>query len=106
MCAALQQAGVPEHIRALSSPDVLAVEADIVARLVQRAEHPAIAADIVRDKISDTVGALDVAQREAVAMLAGTGALLVGEGAAGAGRRPRWRPRRRCSRRGVVGWWW
>ncbi len=82
----LQQAGVPEHIRALSSPDVLAVEADIVARLVQRAEHPAIAADIVRDKISDTVGALDVAQREAVAMLAGTGALLVVEGAAGAGK--------------------
>ena len=78
----LQRTGVPEHIRALTSPEVLAVEADIVARLVHRAEQPASAADIDGDQ----VGALDVAQREAVAALAGTGALLVVEGAAGAGK--------------------
>jgi exodeoxyribonuclease V alpha subunit len=80
-CSPLLQA-VPEHIRALTSPEVLAVEADIVARLVHRAEQPASAADIDGDQ----VGALDVAQREAVAALAGTGALLVVEGAAGAGK--------------------
>ncbi|MEP6816388.1 MAG: MobF family relaxase, partial [Marmoricola sp.] len=82
----LERAGVPEHIRALSSPEVLAVEADIVTRLVQRAEQPAIAADIDSVKVGDQVGARDVAQREAVAVLAGTGDLLVIEGAAGAGK--------------------
>jgi len=35
---------VPEHIRALSSPAVLAVEADVVTRLAARADTPSSAA--------------------------------------------------------------
>jgi len=82
----LERSAVPEHIRALTSPEVLAVEADIVTRLVHRAERPATAADIDGDQVGHQPGGLDVAQREAVAAIAGTGALLVIEGAAGAGK--------------------
>jgi exodeoxyribonuclease V alpha subunit len=62
----LEGTGVPEHIRAWSSADVLAVEADMVARLVDRARgtgQPATLTD------GDAEG-LDVAQRDAVAALA------------------------------------
>ncbi|CAN5255604.1 MobF family relaxase [soil metagenome] len=77
----LQRYDVPEHIRALTSPEVLAVEADIVTRLIHRAEQP------VRLAAPDDAetGTLDVAQRAAVAALGGNAALLVVEGAAGAG---------------------
>ncbi|MGH3472059.1 MAG: AAA family ATPase [Nocardioidaceae bacterium] len=78
----LQQVGVPEHIRALSSPEVLAVEADVVARLVHRAEQSVTMADPHPVRVEG----LDVAQRDAVAALAGTGTLLVVEGAAGVGK--------------------
>ena len=90
----LPRTDVPEHIRALTSPVVLAVEADLVARLVARAEQPAHVAafaDPDRDPHPDTgpdggpVG-LDVAQRAAVATLAGGAQLVVVEGAAGAGK--------------------
>jgi exodeoxyribonuclease V alpha subunit len=73
---------VPEHIRSLTSPEVLVVEADIVARLIDRSDLPALA-DL--DGASWT-GGLDVAQRSAVASLAGNASLLVVEGAAGAGK--------------------
>ncbi len=42
----LDRPDVPEHVRSLTSPQVLAVEADIVTRLAPRAEQPATAADI------------------------------------------------------------
>ena len=80
----LDRDGVPEHVRALSSPQVLAVEADLVTRLAHRAEQPASRAEL--DLIGDQVHVLDGAQREAVAALAGSGLLLVVEGAAGAGK--------------------
>jgi len=78
----LEAARVPEHIRAWSSADVLAVEADIVARLIERATSPGQPTTL---RTGDGEG-LDVAQREAVAALAGTAEVLVVEGAAGAGK--------------------
>ncbi len=94
----LARADVPEHIRALTSPEVLAVEADLVSRLIVRAEQPAHVAafaDPDRDPQPDP-GAdsgpdagpegLDVAQLAALASLAGSAQLLVVEGAAGAGK--------------------
>jgi exodeoxyribonuclease V alpha subunit len=71
---------VPEHIRALTSRDALAVEADIVTRLIHRAEQPMELADLGGVE----TGSLGVAQRSAVASLAGDASLLVVEGAAGA----------------------
>ena len=82
---------MPEHIRALTSPEVLAVEADLVTRLIGRAEQPAhVAAFADPDGDPQPDGrrarGLDVAQRAAVASLAGSAPLLVVEGAAGAGK--------------------
>jgi len=83
---------VPEHVRALTSREVLEVEADLIARLTARAEQPATSARV------GTVVArrhLDHAQRQVVAALGGTAQLLVIEGAAWCwqdhhpGRRPR-----------------
>ncbi len=74
---------VPEHIRALTSHQVLDVEADLVARLTARADQPATSCGV------GTVVAgrdLDAAQRQVVAALGGTAQLLVIEGAAGAGK--------------------
>ncbi|CUR54628.1 ATP-dependent exoDNAse (Exonuclease V) alpha subunit-helicase superfamily I member-like protein [metagenome] len=76
----LQHPGVPEHVRALTSRDVLAVEAELVTRMIDRAMT---AGD--RARVPDDT-ALDLAQRSAVALLAGTGRLIVIEGAAGAGK--------------------
>ena len=80
----LDRGDVPEHVRVLTSREVLAVEADLVDRLAARADHPARpgagrAAMIARRD-------LDHAQRLVVAALAGTGSLVVVEGAAGAGK--------------------
>lgn len=74
---------VPEHVRALTSHDVLDAEADLVTRLAGRAEQPATAA-----RVGGTVAGhrLDDAQQRVVAALAGTSTLLVIEGAAGAGK--------------------
>ena len=94
----LPRADVPEHIRALTSHEVLAVEADLVTRLIARAEQPAHVAafaDPSSDHQPDTgpdvrpdagPECLDLAQRAAVASLAGSAQLLVVEGAAGAGK--------------------
>jgi len=90
----LPRTDVPEHIRALTSPGVLAVEADLVTRLIGRAEQPAHVAafaDPIRYPRPDTgpdagPEGLDVAQLAAVATLAGSAPLLVVEGAAGAGK--------------------
>ena len=82
----LARLDVPEHIRALTSPRVLAVEAELTARLTERVtnDHP----DTVIAAASwiPTEGGLDVAQRHVAAQLAGQASLLVVEGAAGAGK--------------------
>ena len=35
----LTRSDVPEHVRSLTSPDVLAVEGDLIARIARRADH-------------------------------------------------------------------
>lgn len=78
----LHQAGVPEHVRALTSPRVLRTEADIVARLADRAGVPPEPA-----VLSPEAGTgLDELQRTAVTTLASDAELVVIEGAAGAGK--------------------
>ncbi|WP_228387444.1 MULTISPECIES: MobF family relaxase [unclassified Nocardioides] len=79
----LRRDDVPDHVRALTSPEVLAVESDIVARLVARAEHhgtPAQIGSVVARR------QLDQGQRDVVGALLGTGRLVVVEGAAGTGK--------------------
>ena len=74
---------VPEHVRSLTSREVVDVEADLLTRLTARAEQPAN-----RDRVGNVVGGyhLDDAQRRVLAALGGTAQLLVIEGAAGAGK--------------------
>jgi len=81
--ALLHRDDVPEHVRSFTSREVLGVEADLVARLVARAEH-----DGASDRVGQVVSGrrLDAAQRDVVAALAGTHGLVVIEGAAGAGK--------------------
>jgi exodeoxyribonuclease V alpha subunit len=78
----LHHAGVPEHVRALTSPHVLRTEADIVARLADRASVPPGPAVLSPDAGTG----LDELQRTAAAALAGQAELVVVEGAAGAGK--------------------
>ena len=75
----LDQDGTPEHIRALTSRDVLGVEADLNSSFAVRGSLPGLSANI-------TGGDLDEAQMRAVAVLAGKHRLVVVEGAAGAGK--------------------
>jgi conjugative relaxase-like TrwC/TraI family protein len=73
---------VPEHIRSLSSPHVLEVEADLINRLSRRAIKPARRVRIGTrglDRIDPTRAAV-------VGTLAGDGEFVVVEGAAGAGK--------------------
>lgn len=79
----LQRDDVPDHVRALTSDRVLAVESDIVTRLVDRAECPGTPARVGR-----VVGRreLDDGQRGVVGALLGTARLVVVEGAAGTGK--------------------
>lgn len=72
---------VPEHIRNLTSDRVLAVEAELVDTIAARSQRPVVPARRVRG-----TGHLDRAQQQVVAALAGDAALLVIEGAAGAGK--------------------
>ncbi|MGI8681145.1 MAG: MobF family relaxase, partial [Mycobacteriales bacterium] len=86
----LARAGVPEHVRALTSQHVLDVAADLAGRLAVRGADPAagIQAAVVRDRLAATAGGtgLDAGQAAAVAALAGDRALVVVEGVAGAGK--------------------
>ncbi|WP_342780344.1 MobF family relaxase [Nocardioides rubriscoriae] len=79
----LDRPDVPGHVRALTSSNVLAVEADLVDRLAARATTPG-----TPDSVGPSVarGRLDEAQQRTVAILAGTAQLAVVEGAAGAGK--------------------
>jgi conjugative relaxase-like TrwC/TraI family protein len=78
----LHRADVPEHVRSLSSPQVLEVEADLIARLARRATRPA---HKVRVGGRGLVR-IDPTQAAVVGVLAGDGPLVVVEGAAGAGK--------------------
>jgi exodeoxyribonuclease V alpha subunit len=112
----LGRAGLPEHIRALTSRQVLDVEADLTARFIRRAEAPGHAlparghpsahpsahrsahpsahrsAHLRAHPVEGLAGAglgwdgLDPGQAQVVAALAGGHRLLVIEGAAGAGK--------------------
>src|SRR5450631_4300856 len=80
---------VPEHLRALTSPQVLAVEDDLTTRLVARAAHPPAGPASPAHHMAGGIEAaeeLDAAQQAVVAVLAGTGPLTLVEGAAGAGK--------------------
>ena len=76
----LEQVGVPEHVRALTSREVLGVEAEIVERLAAR---PTAGPDRVPLLVADD---MDKAQLKVAARLAGHDSLVVVEGAAGAGK--------------------
>jgi conjugative relaxase-like TrwC/TraI family protein len=78
----LNRADMPEHIRSFSSPQVLEVEADIVARIARRAAQPA------RKLHVGGLGPVRIDPTQAVVAgaLAGDGPLVVVEGAAGAGK--------------------
>jgi conjugative relaxase-like TrwC/TraI family protein len=98
----LDRPGLPEHLRALTSPHVLAVEADLVSRLAARA-----VTEPVTVAVSPQVTAgLDAAQRQVAAALAGDGRLLVVEGAAGAGKTTTLAAARTSSRKAVIGLSW
>lgn len=77
----LDRDDVPEHVRSLTSERVLAVEADLVDSITQRAAQPVTTAVRMRG-----IEHLDRAQRHVVAALAGEAGLLVIEGAAGTGK--------------------
>ena len=73
---------VPEHVRSLTSPQVLEVEADLIARLARRAAQPARKVRIGGRGLVR----VDPTQAAVVGVLAGDGPLVVVEGAAGAGK--------------------
>ena len=78
----LMGSNVPEHVRSLSSPQVLQVEADLLARIARRAAHPARTARVGGRGLVR----IDPTQAAVVGVLAGDGPLVVVEGAAGAGK--------------------
>ncbi len=73
---------VPEHVRSLTSRQVLDVEADLISRIARRAEDPARR---LRPHGRGLVR-IDRSQAAVVGVLAGDGQLVVVEGAAGAGK--------------------
>ncbi|WP_235547692.1 MULTISPECIES: MobF family relaxase [unclassified Nocardioides] len=78
----LEGSGVPEHVRSLTSPRVLDVEADLIARLAVRGAEPAR-----RVRLGGRgLVRVDATQAAMVGVLAGNGRLVVVEGAAGAGK--------------------
>ena len=81
----LARDGVPEHVRAWTSPAVLEVEADLAARLAARGTHHGAHADLRPDRVAGR-GRLDAGQAATAAALAGNRPLVVVEGAAGAGK--------------------
>ena len=72
---------VPDHIRNLTTNRVLDVEAKLIASIALRAQRPVRPSGPMRGWEH-----LDAAQRDVVAALAGEAAVLVIEGAAGAGK--------------------
>jgi hypothetical protein len=82
----LQRDGVPEHVRAWTSPAVLEVEADLAARLAARGGHRDADADLRPERVADLELLLDPGQTATAAALAGNRPLIVVEGAAGVGK--------------------
>lgn len=78
----LARTDVPEHVRSLTSRQVLGVEADVIAQIARRAAQPARR---VRMGGRGLVR-IDPTQAAVVGVLAGDGQLVVVEGAAGAGK--------------------
>ena len=78
----LTRRDVPEHVRALTSPRVLAVEGDLIARITRRAGHHA------GPRRSDGLDPhrVDPSPSDAVDVLASAAPLVVVEGAAGSGK--------------------
>ena len=90
---------VPEHLRALTSREVLAVEGELTTRLIARAAAtPASPAQHMAGGI-EAAKELDAAQQAVVAALAGTGPLTLVEGAAGAGKTTTLAATRECLER-------
>lgn len=82
-CSRLLSGGdVPEHVRSLSSPHVLDVEADLIAQMSRRAARPARRVRIGARGLDR----VDPTQAAVVGTLAGDCELIVVEGAAGAGK--------------------
>ncbi len=77
----LERDDAPEHVRSLTSERVLAVEADLVDSIDERAAQPATVAVGLRG-----IDHLDPAQQHVVAALASDTSLIVIEGAAGTGK--------------------
>lgn len=73
---------VPEHVRSLTSQQVMEVEADLIGRLARRAEQPARRIRLHGRGLTR----VDPAQAAVIGALAGDGHLVVVEGAAGAGK--------------------
>ncbi|GAA4090615.1 MobF family relaxase [Nocardioides kongjuensis] len=73
---------VPEHVRSLTSQQVVKVEADLVHRLARRGENPARRVRLQGRGLAR----VDPTQAAVVGALAGDGPLVVVEGAAGAGK--------------------
>lgn len=73
---------VPEHVRSLTSQQVMEVEADLIGRLARRAEQPARRVRLHGRGLTR----VDPTQAAVVGALAGDGQLVVVEGAAGAGK--------------------
>jgi thymidine kinase len=93
---------VPEHLRALTSPQVLVVEGELTTRLVARAAHPPASPASPAQHVAggiDVAGGLDAAQQAVVAALAGSGSLTLVEGAAGAGKTTTLAATRQCLER-------
>jgi exodeoxyribonuclease V alpha subunit len=86
--ALLDRDGVPEHIRALTSANVLQIENDLVGRLAVRGAQSGhdLAGSAVAAAAERSRARLNAGQAAAVATLAGDRPLLVVEGAAGAGK--------------------
>ncbi len=93
----LSGSDVPEHVRSLTSPQVLQVEADLIGRLAQRGQEPTHPARLGARGIDR----VDPTQAAVVGALAGNGPLVVVEGAAGAGKTTAlWATQRMLARRG------
>ena len=85
----LDRTDVPEHIRSLTSPRVLAVEDELTARLTARLTDRTVgpgAGSALDDWDLPGADGLDVTQRHVAANLVGDHALVLVEGAAGAGK--------------------
>lgn len=78
----LARTDVPEHVRSLTSHRVLEVEADLIARLARRGTEPARRVRLAGRGLMR----VDPTQATMAGTLAGTGRLVVVEGAAGAGK--------------------